>query len=343
MAEMSRHTYWGSPYVLCLFSMTVLDAIPLNQGLKMPTSPDLLNLTCQHNSRGAYKLPSGSHCSSEYLFLILAFIAHHSMLTDPHRSFIQTLSLGHHSLEKPTTHPDIHRSGFVSITEIAWRSQNSVSSAPHSLQCPWRSRLCGFLNSKSRHNLNTKQRSKRSHLSCWDWQHMGGAKEKAVEGTMLWQCCATLGMPSAPAVSLESGLCGFFNPNPGCNTNPKQSIKSSLLWGSAAKGNTACHSVASSTPFSLAPLPRKCLLLMPQLGVRLLLGLGLGKTQSLQLQGCCNYKRHAKGTATTLLPPQLEPWHHPRPGNLSLTNASFYLLRAQHNTFSTVLCCTVSG
>lgn len=41
---------------------------------------------------------------------------------------------------------------------------------------------------------------------------MSGAKEKAVEGTMLWQCRAALGMPFATAVSLESGLCGFFQP-----------------------------------------------------------------------------------------------------------------------------------
>lgn len=91
---MSRCTYWGSPYVLWLFSMNVLDAIALKQELKMPASPDLLPLICQHNSRYACKPPPGSHGSSEYLCLIWAFIQNHSRLTDPqHRGWCSPVSL----------------------------------------------------------------------------------------------------------------------------------------------------------------------------------------------------------------------------------------------------------
>lgn len=49
------------------------------------------------------------------------------------------------------------------------------------------------------------------------------------------------------------------------------------------------------------------------------LGLGLKKPQSPELQGCCSYKRHAKGkgTAPTLLPSHLSAWHHPCVWHLS--------------------------
>lgn len=101
--EMSRHTYCSSPYVLWLFSKTVLDVIPLKQGLKMPASPDLLALISQQNSRSACKPLSGSHCSSEYLFLILVFTPHHSMSSQyadrPQRGFTHMLSLCQQSLE----------------------------------------------------------------------------------------------------------------------------------------------------------------------------------------------------------------------------------------------------
>lgn len=112
----------------------------------------------------------------------------------------------------PQFAPTLHRLSFVSSIEIAWRPQNSVSLAAYCLQCPWRSRLCGFPNFKSRDNPNTKQRSKSSNLSGWDCQHMGDAKEKDVEGTMLWQCHAPVGMPFVIAVSLELWALWVFQP-----------------------------------------------------------------------------------------------------------------------------------
>lgn len=105
MIEMVRHTYWVYPYVLWLFSVSVLDPLLLIQALKVPANPDPLSLICQQNPRCAQKLPSGSYCSLVYLCLILAFIPHHSMLRVLPRNFKQMLSSVHHSLE--TKYPAI--------------------------------------------------------------------------------------------------------------------------------------------------------------------------------------------------------------------------------------------
>lgn len=83
-----------------------------------------IHLLCHQNPRCAQKLPSGSHCSSVYLCLILAFITQHSMLTVLPRGFTQMLPLGHYSLET-TYHESCHSWDYVFMSSIytAWRSQ----------------------------------------------------------------------------------------------------------------------------------------------------------------------------------------------------------------------------
>lgn len=124
----------------------------------MPASPDLLALISQHNSRCVCKPSSGS---SEYFFLYFGLHTTSHCADRSTERFYTNVVLGppftRDKLPFSLTFQVLH---FVRSIEIAWRSQNSVSSAACFLQCPWRSRLYGFPNPKCRHNPITKQRIK---------------------------------------------------------------------------------------------------------------------------------------------------------------------------------------